>query len=60
MRASNTIGGGVHSDFHALWINPADSRHMYAGHRRRRVHQPGPGVTIGGSSTTFRWGSSTM
>ncbi|MCJ7627355.1 MAG: hypothetical protein MUO50_03095, partial [Longimicrobiales bacterium] len=27
----DTIGEGVHSDFHALWINPADSRHMYVG-----------------------------
>jgi len=25
------ISGDVHSDFHALWINPADSRHMYVG-----------------------------
>lgn len=27
----STIGRGVHSDFHALWINPGDSRHMYLG-----------------------------
>jgi photosystem II stability/assembly factor-like uncharacterized protein len=25
------IGSGVHSDFHALWINPGDSRHLYLG-----------------------------
>ncbi|MFC1661738.1 hypothetical protein ACFL3S_09855, partial [Gemmatimonadota bacterium] len=26
-----SIGDNVHSDFHALWINPSDSRHMYIG-----------------------------
>jgi photosystem II stability/assembly factor-like uncharacterized protein len=30
-RSFETIGGGVHSDFHALWINPDDSRLMYLG-----------------------------
>ena len=25
------IGGGVHSDFHALWINPDDTDQMYCG-----------------------------
>ena len=25
------ISDGVHSDFHALWINPSDSRHLYLG-----------------------------
>ena len=25
------IGGGVHSDLHALWINPSDSRHLILG-----------------------------
>lgn len=30
-KSFTTIGRGVHSDFHALWINPNDSRHMYVG-----------------------------
>lgn len=30
-RSFENISGEVHSDFHALWINPADSRHMYVG-----------------------------
>ncbi|MCS6805308.1 MAG: glycosyl hydrolase [Acidobacteriota bacterium] len=27
----STIGGSVHSDWHALWVNPANSDHLIAG-----------------------------
>ncbi|HKQ57038.1 MAG TPA: glycosyl hydrolase [Candidatus Eisenbacteria bacterium] len=27
----STIGGGVHSDYHAMWINPADTDEMLVG-----------------------------
>ena len=30
-RTWSQIGGGVHSDFHALWINPDDSDEMFCG-----------------------------
>ncbi len=30
-RTWSQIGGGVHSDFHALWIDPADSDEMFCG-----------------------------
>ena len=30
-KSFENISGEVHSDFHALWINPSDSRHMYVG-----------------------------
>jgi photosystem II stability/assembly factor-like uncharacterized protein len=30
-RSFDNISGDVHSDFHALWINPNDSRQMYVG-----------------------------
>lgn len=30
-RTFSQIGGGVHSDFHALWINPKDSDEMFCG-----------------------------
>ena len=30
-RTFENVGRGVHPDFHALWIDPEDSRHLYAG-----------------------------
>ncbi len=30
-RTFQGIGGGVHSDYHAVWINPRDSDHMMVG-----------------------------
>jgi photosystem II stability/assembly factor-like uncharacterized protein len=30
-RTFETISDGVHSDFHALWIDPADPRHLLVG-----------------------------
>ncbi len=30
-KSFETIAQDVHSDFHALWINPGDSRHMFIG-----------------------------
>ncbi len=38
-----SFGGGVHSDHHALWINPNDPERDAPGHRRRRLHLPGQG-----------------
>lgn len=28
---ANPMGGGIHVDHHALWINPKDNRHVYLG-----------------------------
>jgi photosystem II stability/assembly factor-like uncharacterized protein len=39
-KSVTSIGGGVHSDLHALWINPSDPTHMLLG-------------TDGGIYTTF-------
>ncbi len=30
-RTFENVGQGVHPDFHALWIDPEDPRHLYAG-----------------------------
>ena len=58
-KSFENISGDVHSDFHALWIDPNDSRLMYLG-TDGGVYITGIGVITGGLWTTSRWASSTM
>ncbi len=56
---SGGFGGGVHSDHHALWINPKNARRAAARHRRRRLHVRGRRPALAATCGACRCRSST-
>ena len=54
-----SAGDEIHGDHHALWIDPANPRHIDRRQRRRRRGEPRPAARPAASSPTCRWPSST-